>query len=211
MDLAFGPSSVSWNQRKDKYDINEFFRTTSQPINISACRWVKEKQIHRLGDFKHRESKHFLSFLNKACHSDFEQTHTLYGNCYRFHPKETDKFLAPFGRQAGLSLILSFNESDWTSGWNHLLKGWAPTVGGIRILVCSEPTFVWRCLTYSDKRFLGATLFMTPEYEETLDPDDSITLNPNEIPLVTFRKRISHKLGPPYGNEVKSKPYYFLN
>ena len=23
---------------KDKYDINEFFRSTSQPINISACR-----------------------------------------------------------------------------------------------------------------------------------------------------------------------------
>ena len=43
---------------------------------------------------------------------------------------------------------------------------------------------------------------MTPDYEETLDPDDSITLNPNEIPLVTFRKRISHKLGRPYGNEV---------
>ena len=65
----------------------------------------------------------FFSFLNKACQSDFEEIHTLYGNCYRFHPKETDQFLAPFGRQAGLSLILSFNESDWTSGWNHLLKG----------------------------------------------------------------------------------------
>ena len=77
-----------------------------------------------LATLKQRESKHFLSFLNKACQSDFEQTHTLYGNCYRFHPKETDQFLAPFGRQAGLSLILSFNESDWTSGWNHLLKGW---------------------------------------------------------------------------------------
>ena len=64
-----------------------------------------------------------FSFLNKACQSDFEEIHTLYGNCYRFHPKETDQFLAPFGRQAGLSLILSFNESDWTSGWNHLLKG----------------------------------------------------------------------------------------
>ena len=31
--------------------------------------------------------------------------------------------MAPFGRQAGLSLVISFNESDWTSGWNHLLKG----------------------------------------------------------------------------------------
>ena len=31
--------------------------------------------------------------------------------------------MAPFGRQAGLSLVISFNETDWTSGWNHLLKG----------------------------------------------------------------------------------------
>ena len=128
-----------------------------------------------------------FSFLNKACQSDFEEIHTLYGNCYRFHPKETDQFLAPFGRQAGLSLILSFNESDWTSGWNHLLKGQ---------FHCSKFRFI------SNQNFSGATLFMTPDYEETLDPDDSITLNPNEIPLVTFRKRISHKLGPPYGNEV---------
>ena len=47
---------------------------------------------------------------------------------------------------------------------------------------------------------LGATLFLTPEYELTLDPDDSIALNPNEIPLVTFRKRITSKLGKPYGS-----------
>jgi len=67
-----------------------------------------------------------------------------------------------------LSLVISFNETDWTSGWNHLLK--------------------------------GATLFLTPEYELTLDPDDSIALNPNEIPLVTFRKRITSKLGKPYGS-----------
>ena len=48
--------------------------------------------------------------------------------------------------------------------------------------------------------YLGATLFLTPEYELTLDPDDSIALNPNEIPLVTFRKRITSKLGKPYGS-----------
>ena len=48
--------------------------------------------------------------------------------------------------------------------------------------------------------YLGATLFLTPEYESTLDPDDSIALNPNEIPLVTFRKRITSKLGKPYGS-----------
>ena len=79
----------------------------------------------------------------------------------RYQPGYASRFFAPFGRQSGLSLIVSFNESDWTSGWTHLLK--------------------------------GATLFLTPEYETTLDPDDSIALNPNEIPLVTFRKRIRFK------------------
>lgn len=72
-------------------------------------------------------------------------------------------------------MVVSFNESDWTSGWNHLL--------------------------------VGATLYLLPSYENTLgntnlisfnlsllnylDPDDSIALNPNEIPMVTFRQRIT--------------------
>ena len=86
-----------------------------------------------------------FSFLNKACQSDFEQIHTLYGNCYRFHPKETDQFLAPFGRQAGLSLILSFNESDWTSGWNHLLKGWQSLEFSMQHIVNGPLTFVRPC------------------------------------------------------------------
>ena len=34
---------------------------------------------------------------------------------------------------------------------------------------------------------------------KTLDPDDSIALNPNEIPVITFRKRRQVRLGPPYG------------
>ena len=42
--------------------------------------------------------------------------------------------------------------------------------------------------------------------EENLDPDDSIALNPNEIPIVTFRQRISKKLGRPYNECRKSKP-----
>ena len=48
---------------------------------------------------------------------------TLYGKCLRFIPSDKGALVAPFGRQAGLSLVISFNESDWTSGWNHLLKG----------------------------------------------------------------------------------------
>ena len=48
---------------------------------------------------------------------------TLYGKCLKFKPPYTEKLMAPFGRQAGLSLVISFNETDWTSGWNHLLKG----------------------------------------------------------------------------------------
>ena len=46
----------------------------------------------------------------------------------------------------------------------------------------------------------GGTLFLTPEFESTLDQDDSISLNPNETPMVTVRKRISLRLGHPYGN-----------
>ena len=34
---------------------------------------------------------------------------------------------------------------------------------------------------------------------KTLDPDDSIALNPNEIPVITFRKRRQVRLSPPYG------------
>ena len=62
---------------------------------------------------------------------------TLYGKCLRFEPTDNGTLMAPFGRQAGISVVISYNESDWTSGWNHFVK--------------------------------GATLFLTPKYESTLD------------------------------------------
>ena len=49
-------------------------------------------------------------------------------------------------------------------------------------------------------------MFITPEYESTLDLDDSITLNPNETPIVTIRKKVSYKLEHPYGNCRPRKP-----
>ena len=45
-------SSDVWNQWKDKYDINEFFRTTSQPINVSACRLVKHNKPNCFDEFE---------------------------------------------------------------------------------------------------------------------------------------------------------------
>ena len=49
-------------------------------------------------------------------------------------------------------------------------------------------------------------MYITPSYETSLDPDDAIALNPNEIPLVTFRKRIIYRLGQPYGQCRKRFP-----
>ena len=101
MDLAFGPSSVSWNQRKDKYDINEFFRTTSQPINISACRWVKEKQIDRLGDFETQRIKTFFKFFEQSMSIRFwANSHFIWK-------------LLPFSSQRDWSISCSI----WTSSW----------------------------------------------------------------------------------------------
>ena len=110
-----------------------------------------------------------------------------------FWHSDKENMVAPFGRQATLTMIISYNDSDWTTGWNHLLK--------------------------------GATMFLTPSYEQewgylnnlllaktiwtpfkTLDPDDSIALNPNEIPVITFRKRRQVRLGPPYGICRPRKP-----
>ena len=36
---------------------------------------------------------------------------------------DKENMVAPFGRQATLTMIISYNDSDWTTGWNHLLKG----------------------------------------------------------------------------------------
>ena len=62
----------------------------------------------------------------KPCKGDFEDVSTLNGRCRRFCPKEqmmeTARY-SSFARQATISMIISFNESDWTSGWNHLLVG----------------------------------------------------------------------------------------
>ena len=73
------------------------------------------------------------------------------------------------------------------------------------------------------KPIVGGMIFLNPVYETSLDADDSITLNPDEIPMVTVRKRIrsvsqsrlylesstsiySYKLGPPYGKCKQRTP-----
>ena len=49
---------------------------------------------------------------------------TLNGWCKRFSPNDIHSArYASFARQATISMVVSFNESDWTSGWNHLLVG----------------------------------------------------------------------------------------
>ena len=98
---------------------------TYQSINVVAC-----------------------SFINEQCDTQFESVYTLYGKCLRFRPKwvvtwyigvllhslydmlhievifsDKENMVAPFGRQATLTMIISYNDSDWTTGWNHLLKG----------------------------------------------------------------------------------------
>ena len=64
--------------------------------------------------------------VEKPSKGDFEDVSTLNGRCRRFCPKEqmmeTARY-SSFARQATISMIISFNESDWTSGWNHLLVG----------------------------------------------------------------------------------------
>ena len=84
-------------------DLEKFYNETFQNFNIKAC-----------------------TFLGRRCTGDFEDVSTLNGRCRRFCPKEqmmeTARY-SSFARQATISMIISFNESDWTSGWNHLLVG----------------------------------------------------------------------------------------
>ena len=106
-------------------------------------------------------------------------------------------------------------ENVWNSS-RHILRNWWPhlvdkldchwsfhstkLIGLLAGIICLKVSHVTCTHVIFLFCILGATLFLTPEYELTLDPDDSIALNPNEIPLVTFRKRITSKLGKPYGS-----------
>ena len=99
-----------------------------------------------------------VSIMSYYCERYIIIVYTLFGRCLRYRPVHVVNPVAIFSRQAGLTMIFSYNKSDWTNGWNHFLQ--------------------------------GGTLFLTPEYESTLDQDDAIALNPSETPMVTIRKRI---------------------
>ena len=118
-----------------------------------------------------------------------------------------------------LVMWIHYMENVWNSShlilknwWHHLVDKlvcrWSfPLMKLIGLpvgIICSKvghASWLMQChMTPTLNIYSGATLFLTPEYELTLDPDDSIALNPNEIPLVTFRKRITSKLGKPYGS-----------
>ena len=82
------------------YLVSDVYRQTYHPFKVVAC-----------------------SFLNKPCHDDLEYVYTLFGYCLRYVPKGSPSPVSMFSRQAGLTIIISYNGSDWTSGWNHFLAG----------------------------------------------------------------------------------------
>lgn len=63
------------------------------------------------------------AFMNEDCKDEWHDVTNLYGNCKGYTPRLTQSLISPFGRQATLSLVIVYNESDWTAGWNHFMKG----------------------------------------------------------------------------------------
>ena len=81
--------------------------------------------------FRGRHQNHILSiskicdFGGINCLNKMENILTLNGWCHRFSPNDLahrTKY-SRFARQATISIVISFNETDWTSGWNHNLVG----------------------------------------------------------------------------------------
>ena len=111
--------------------LSQFLKTDSQRIFSKFL--YHENQHHLLNQKPYKDSKNlhrktissseFSLFITFTMKTLLSHVNTLYGKCLKFKPPYTEKLMAPFGRQAGLSVVISFNETDWTSGWNHLLKG----------------------------------------------------------------------------------------
>ena len=49
----------------------------------------------------------------------------------------------------------------------------------------------------------GCTVYISPRHEETLDPDDSVILNPGSVPIVSIRQRKHKKLPYPFSTCMK--------
>ena len=111
-------------------DLEKFYNSTFQNFNIKACTFLGRRCTVRLFNNESYDMSHITSAMcdkvQKPSKGDFEDVSTLNGRCRRFCPKEqmmeTARY-SSFARQATISMIISFNESDWTSGWNHLLVG----------------------------------------------------------------------------------------
>ena len=76
-----------------------------------------------------------------------------------------------FGRKSAISIVASFNQTDWVSGWNHFIQ--------------------------------GCTIFINPEFEKTLDPDDSVILSPGTLPILSVEQIKTKKLGSPYSKCIE--------
>ena len=91
-------------------------------------------------------------------------------SCKQFVPTGSKwkdaKAKTTFGRKSAISIVASFNQTDWVSGWNHFIQ--------------------------------GCTIFINPEFEKTLDPDDSVILSPGTLPILSVEQIKTKKLGSPY-------------
>ena len=85
------------------------------------------------------------------CRSDWVEVHSMFGLCKQFVPTgpkwkgrfydssimsyklwliemmrkpwKNAKAKTTFGRKSAISIVASYNQTDWTSGWNHFIQG----------------------------------------------------------------------------------------
>ncbi|CBY22537.1 unnamed protein product [Oikopleura dioica] len=110
-------------------------------------------------------------FLNRDCRHSWASVKTIYGTCLVFNPLSEHWKTMKQKSLFGRQSSISFSVKYNITDWT---AGWTHYIE-------------------------GCTIFASPNFEETLDPDDSIILTPGGLPILSVRQKVVSLLGEPYG------------
>ena len=162
------------------------------------------------------------------CRSDWVEVHSMFGLCKQFVPTgpkwkgrfydsstmtyklwlievmakpwKNAKAKTTFGRKSAISIVASYNQTDWTSGWNHFIQG---------CTIFINPEFELTLVSGSSiQNELKWPISPVRQFWTSwLDPDDSVILSPGTLPILSVRQKKLKKLGTPYSQciEVRFK------
>lgn len=100
MDFYGNKAPVSNYSHLDDIDLEQFYKASKNNYLMILCKYRKDK-----------------------CRTKWHEEVTMYGICQRFYPPKLDGHSVSSMRS--LQIVLAYNKTDWTYGWNYMMDGFS--------------------------------------------------------------------------------------